>query len=63
VSNASSGGYYFAPPSHWPLVGSAALLVMAVGGVLLMNGLAGGLPTFLVGLAILVYSRERFAVA
>jgi cytochrome c oxidase subunit 3 len=55
VSNASSGGYYFAPPSHWPLVGSVALLVMAVGGVLLMNGLAGGLPTFLVGLAILVY--------
>ena len=55
MSNASSGGYYFAPPSHWPLVGSAALLVMAVGGVLLMNGLAGGLPTFLVGLAILVY--------
>jgi len=28
---------------------------MAVGGVLLMNGLAGGLATFLVGLAILVY--------
>ena len=55
MSNASSGGYYFAPPSHWPLVGSVALLVMAVGGVLLMNGLAGGLPTFLVGLAILVY--------
>ena len=55
MSNASSGGYYFAPPSHWPLVGSAALLVMAVGGVLLMNGLAGGLATFLVGLAILVY--------
>jgi len=55
VSNASSGGYYFAPPSHWPLVGSAALLAMAVGGVLLMNGLAGGLATFLVGLAILVY--------
>ncbi len=55
MSNASSGGYYFAPPSHWPLVGSAALLAMAVGGVLLMNGLAGGLATFLVGLAILVY--------
>ena len=55
MSNASAGGYYFAPPSHWPLVGSTALLIMAVGGVLLMNGLAGGLATFLVGLAILVY--------
>jgi len=55
VSNASSGGYYFAPPSHWPLVGSTALLIMAVGGVLLMNGLPGGLATTLVGLAILVY--------
>ena len=34
MGNAQPGGYYFAPPSHWPIVGSSALLIMAVGGLL-----------------------------
>ncbi|HRE14182.1 MAG TPA: cytochrome c oxidase subunit 3 [Usitatibacteraceae bacterium] len=55
MGNAQPGGYYFAPPSHWPLVGSAALLLMAFGGVMLMNSVGGGGLVFGVGSAILVY--------
>ena len=55
MGNAQPGGYYFAPPSHWPLVGSAALLLMAFGGVMLMNSVGGGGLVFGVGAAILVY--------
>ncbi len=55
MGNAQPGGYYFAPPSHWPIVGSAALLIMAVGGVMLMNSVGGGGIVFGIGVAILVY--------
>jgi len=55
VGNAQPGGYYFAPPSHWPIVGSVALLTMAVGGVMLMNSVGGGGIILAVGAAILVY--------
>ncbi len=55
MGNAQPGGYYFAPPSHWPIVGSVALLTMAVGGVLLMNSMGGGGIVFGIGAAILVY--------
>ena len=53
--NAHPGGYYFAPPSHWPIVGSMALLIMAIGGVLPMNSIDGGWVVLAVGFAILVY--------
>ena len=55
MGNAQPGGYYFAPPSHCPIVGSTALLIMAVGGVMLMNSIGGGGIVFGVGAAILVY--------
>ncbi len=55
MGNAQSGGYYFAPPSHWPIVGSTALLIMAAGGVMWMNSIGGGGWVFLAGLAVLVY--------
>ena len=29
------GGYYLPSPSHWPVVGSVALFLMALGGVLI----------------------------
>ena len=48
--------YYYVPgPSAWPLVGSIALLLMATGAVLVMNGLGAGMPTLLVGTAVLLY--------
>jgi cytochrome c oxidase subunit III len=55
LGNAQAGGYYFAPPSKWPVVGSIALFIMATGGVGWMNFMDWGFPVFLVGLAILFY--------
>ena len=49
-------GHYFVPqPSHWPIVGSLALLVTATGAVGTMNKLSWGLPVLLAGLAILIF--------
>jgi cytochrome c oxidase subunit III len=36
------GGYYLPAPSHWPLVGSLALMCLALGATLLIHDLAGG---------------------
>ena len=42
MSNTHTTGYYFAPPSHWPVVGSAALFMLAIGAVLLFNSYGVG---------------------
>ena len=55
MANAQHSGYYFAPPSHWPVVGSVALFFMAVGGILLMNSYGVGWVPFGLGFFILVY--------
>jgi cytochrome c oxidase subunit III len=55
VANTHTTGYYFAPPSHWPVVGSLALFFMAIGGVLLMNSHGEGWLPFAIGFFILVY--------
>jgi cytochrome c oxidase subunit 3 len=55
VSNAHTGGYYFAPPSHWPIVGSIALFLMAIGGVMLMNEYDYGWVALGGGFLVLVY--------
>lgn len=34
--------YYLAPPSYWPIVGSAALLTLAVGFLMILNKSGGG---------------------
>ena len=50
-----SGGYYFAPPSKWPVVGTTALFFMACGGVMAVNGIQPfGWISLLLGFAILV---------
>ena len=49
------GGYYLPSPSHWPVVGSVALFLMALGGVLMMNGAGGGGWVLLAGSAIMIY--------
>ena len=47
--------YYFIPqPSHWPVTGSCALLLMAVGAATWFNGYSFGPWLVLAGLAILV---------
>jgi cytochrome c oxidase subunit 3 len=47
--------YYLPEPSHWPVMGSCALLLMAIGAVLWMNGVAPGPWVVLAGMAVLVY--------
>lgn len=50
------GGYYLPSPSHWPIFGSVALFLMALGGVFLMNDGGGtGTMILIAGLAVLVY--------
>ena len=49
------GGYYLPSPSHWPVVGSVALFLMALGGVLLMNDASGGGIVLLAGCAVMIY--------
>ena len=52
----ATGGYYFAPPSKWPVVGSTALFFFASGLVLWMNQIQPwGNVSLLVGFGILLY--------
>jgi cytochrome c oxidase subunit 3 len=48
-------GYYFAPPSHWPVVGSTALFFMALGAATLFNGYGYGTILIAIGFFILLY--------
>jgi cytochrome c oxidase subunit III len=53
---ASQTSRYFVPdPSHWPIFGSFALLLMALGVTMWINGMSGvGMATLGVGFALLV---------
>ena len=55
MANTHTTGYYFAPPSHWPVVGSLALFLIAIGGVLLMNSYGAGWIPFALGFFVLIY--------
>ena len=50
-----STSYYLPEPSHWPVVGSCALFLMAFGGVLWMNEAAAGPWIVFAGMLTLVY--------
>jgi len=47
--------YYLPEPSGWPVVGSCALFLMALGAVLWMNGAGAGPWVVIAGMAVLVY--------
>jgi len=47
--------YYLPAPSYWPVTGSIALLLMAIGAVLLINEAGGGWLMLAAGFVILVY--------
>jgi cytochrome c oxidase subunit 3 len=47
--------YYLPSPSYWPIVGSLALFVMAVGFILMLNKSGGGGMTLLAGVGILFF--------
>jgi cytochrome c oxidase subunit III len=56
ASSPSAPGHYYVPqPSIWPIVGSVALLTLAIGAVMTMNQLDGGFPVLAVGFAILFF--------
>jgi cytochrome c oxidase subunit III len=56
TSTSANIGKYFVPqPSHWPIVGSIALLTLAIGAVTSLNHVSWGLPVLYVGFAILLY--------
>ena len=55
MSHPVSADRYFVPqPSHWPVVGSTALLLMASGAVMTMNSIAGGGLVLAAGFAVLL---------
>ena len=47
--------YYIPQPSHWPIVGSVALLLMGMGGAYWMNGISPGPYMVAAGFATLVF--------
>jgi cytochrome c oxidase subunit 3 len=47
--------YYLPEPSGWPIVGSCALFLMALGAVLWMNGAAAGPWLVVAGMAVMAY--------
>ena len=50
-----TGPYYFVPqPSHWPITGSCALLLMAFGAAFWFNAYAAGPWLVLAGFCVLV---------
>jgi cytochrome c oxidase subunit 3 len=55
MASTESSGYYLPAPSHWPIMGSIALLLMAFGAVLLFNQAGAGGWLLIAGLAVLVY--------
>jgi cytochrome c oxidase subunit 3 len=47
--------YYLPEPSHWPIVGSIALLVLVSGVIMMLNKISMGGMTLLAGVAILLF--------
>ncbi|HEY7985990.1 MAG TPA: cytochrome c oxidase subunit 3 [Methylophilaceae bacterium] len=45
--------YYIAPPSHWPIVGSFALLALASGIVMWVNDISNGKSVLMLGFLLL----------
>ena len=54
--SATTGGYYFAPPSKWPVVGSIALFFLMAGLAMWMNQIQPwGYTSMALGFGILIY--------
>src|SRR3954466_1796584 len=53
--------HYAVPqPMPWPIMGSTALFLMAVGGVFVMNGANGGWGSIAAGMMLLIYMMVRW---
>jgi cytochrome c oxidase subunit 3 len=55
MSLAQTDKYYLPQPSLWPIIGSLALLVMIVGGVMTMREIDHGGWVLIAGLAIMIF--------
>jgi cytochrome c oxidase subunit 3 len=55
MSSPSASRYFIPQPSHWPMVGSLALLLLATGAVLSMNSISGGNLLLAGGFTVLFY--------
>ena len=55
MSLAQTEKYYLPQPSLWPIVGSIALFLMAVGGVMTMHEIHNGGWVLLAGVAVMLY--------
>ena len=47
--------YYLAPPSHWPIVGSISLMLLAFGFVMDLNSMGNGKLVMLAGAGVLLF--------
>ncbi len=56
----SNGNYYLPNPSPWPIITSAGLFLLALGGVLTMNSVGLGKWVLLAGAAVIVYMVIRW---
>jgi cytochrome c oxidase subunit 3 len=54
-SHTASTSYYLPAPSHWPIMGSVAVFLLAMSGVLIMNGMGAGWYVLAAAFAILLY--------
>jgi cytochrome c oxidase subunit 3 len=59
-SEARQAHYAVPQPMPWPVMGSASLFLMALGGVFVMNGAAGGWVGIAAGIMVLLYMMFRW---
>ena len=52
--------YYVPQPMYWPVLGSASLFLMMLGGVFVMNASAGGWVSVAAGFMLLLYMMFRW---
>ncbi|HEX5092571.1 MAG TPA: cytochrome c oxidase subunit 3 [Burkholderiales bacterium] len=52
--------YYVPQPMYWPLLGSASLFLMMLGGVFVMNSHSGGWVSMAAGFMLLLYMMFRW---
>jgi cytochrome c oxidase subunit 3 len=60
TSTARQQHYAVPNPMPWPIMGSSALFLMALGGVFVMNGARGGWLSVAAGLLVLIYMMVRW---
>ena len=61
MAESTGRGHYFVPqPMPWPIIGSTALFMMALGAVFLFSGASAGWIGIAAGLMILIYMMFRW---